>query len=223
MLAGQEESDPSVQALVVWADRGSVANRRLRIAKLHELVESHPTIALPRLLLARAMIEERSNLSAAIDECVEVLRLNPDSCLAWSYQALGYLALREPIQALRSIDRGSSCPPTLLSLQVEMMSSLSVKDWSRGTRAYESRSELLGKRSLPRLFRAWAIGGRLLSVAFGLVNTAGIGFDQPVTFALGMIALTTFIPIARHVTRSWRPAIAVLVELALLGGLYLLN
>jgi hypothetical protein len=103
-----------------------------------------------------------------------------------------------------------------------MLSSLSVKDWSRGTKAYESRSELLGKRSFSPAVQS-LVGGRLLSVAFGIVAAAGTGFDQPIPFVLGMIALATFIPIARHVTRSWRPAIAVLVELALLGGLYLLN
>jgi hypothetical protein len=223
MLAGKEEFDPSVQALALWADRRSGLNRHSRIAKLKELVESYPRIALPRLLLARAMVEERTNPRGAIDECVEVLRLNPDSCLRWSYLALGYFSSKEPLQALRSIDRRSSCPPTVMSLQVEMMASLAVKEWSRGTKAYESRCELLGTRSFPRLFRVWAIRGRLLWVAFGLVAAAGIGLVQPIPFALGMIALATLIPIARHVTRSWRPAIVVLVELALLGGLYLLN
>jgi hypothetical protein len=223
MLAGREESDPSVQALAVWADRRSRPNRHGRMAKLKALVEAYPTIALPRLLLARAMVEERTNRRATIDECVEVLRLHPDSCLAWSYLALGYFSAKEPIQALRSIDRRSSCPPTVMSLQVEMMSALAVKDWSRGAKAYESRCELLGTRSFPRLFRVWAIGGRLLWVAFGLVAAAGIGLEQPIPFALGMIGLATFIPIARHVTRSWRPAIVVLVGLWLLGGLYLLN
>lgn len=223
ILAGQEESDPSVQALAVWADRRSGPNRHSRIAKLKGLVESYPTIALPRLLLARAMVEERTNPKGAIDECVEVLRLHPDSCLAWSYLALGYFSSKEPVQALRSIDRRTSCPPTVMPLQVEMMSSLAVKDWARGNKAYESRCELLGTRSFPRLFRIWAIRGRLVWVVFGLVAAAGIGLEQPIPFAVGMIALATFIPIARHVTRSWRPAIGVLVELALLGSLYLLN
>ena len=223
MLAGREESDPSVHALALWSDRRSGPNRHSRIAKLKELVESYPTIPLPRLLLARAMVEKRTNPTAAIDECVEVLRLHPDSCLAWSYLALCYFSSKEPIQALRSIDRRSSCPPTVMSLQIEMMSSLAMKDLSRGTNAYESRSELLGTRSFPRLFRVWAIGGRLLLIAFGLVAAGGIGLVQPIPFALGMIGVATFIPIARHVTRSWRPAIGVLVELALLGGLYLLT
>jgi hypothetical protein len=223
MLEGREDSDPSVRALSVWADRKPKRSRHARIANLKKIVEAYPTAALPRLLLARTMIEERMNVMNSVDECLKVLRSHPDSCLARSYLALAYFSQREHVQALRSLDQQSSCPPTLLSLQVEMMSSLAVKDWARGISAYESRSRLLGKPAFPRLVQVWAMAGRLFSVAFGLVAAAGIGFEQPVLFSIGMVALATLIPISRHVTRSWRPAIAVLIELSLLWGLYLLN
>jgi hypothetical protein len=223
MLAGQEESDPSVRALSVWVERKSKRSRHARIANLKKIVESHPTAALPRLLLARTMIEERTNVTDSVNESLEVLRSQPDSCLARSYLALGYFSLREHVEALHALDGQSSCPPTLLSLQVEMMSSLAVKDWPRGISAYESRSRLLAKRAFPRLVRVWAMWGRLLSIAFGLVAAVGIGLAQPLLFSIGMIGLAAFIPIARHATGSWRPAIVVLVELSLLWGLYLLN
>ena len=208
-LGAESSSTVALELFAKGTARGGDLSGATRA--LSEIVSLNPDDVLARLLYARFLLLARRRESA-VEECEEAVRLAPSSCLARAYLAAAYHMSGRPADALRALHKEGRCPPFVLAQQTEMMAALTLHQWDRAISAYEARCSLLGKRSYPLLVRLWGRWGRFLAVALGLIAVAGIVLPHPVPFVVGLTGLIAFVPTARHILRSWRSTVPIIVE-----------
>jgi hypothetical protein len=200
------DADPS---LLAWRLR-AIANREDRSMEtseqqIREIVAAHPDLPLPRLALARLLIENGRRYAEAAELIRGVLADEPGDCLALSLLALAELSLRQNRAALAVIDEARTCSGWTGLDYAEKVAGIRARATDRAVLAYERRAATLGKRSYPRMVRFWATWWRSAFVAMGFVAALAAAIDSPWLAGLVSVGVMVLNVGTAHVLESWRP------------------